>query len=204
MKTVTYSKMNVDYLYILGVAGGNTSDNVSWDIFKIYASVSRQFVRQKRASCCFKFNSENKKYFLEIPAISIQQLWARTVFTAVHYTCENPRKGLIPSGVGITVGNVNCKEVHVDYVRPFLPLREPGTTLAISTKAAYGNVSAEQIIEWMETYKYLGVDKVVTHYLNNINEDALKVLKHYASSGILDLYYHEPAASGNSNIGILP
>ena len=40
------------------------------------------------------------------------------------------------------------------------------------------------------------MDKIVTYYLKTLNEEARKVLHHYASKGIVDLYFHELANEG--------
>ena len=102
---------------------------------------------------------------------------------------------IIPLGAAVTVANYTCSESHVSYVGPFFPLKEPNK-IALGTKTAYANIDAEMIIEWMETYKYLGVDKVLTYYMESINSDAFDVLQYYASTGILDLFYYEPANEG--------
>ena len=83
----------------------------------------------------------------------------------------------------------------MSYVKPFHPLITPGK-IAIGTKTAFGSINPEQIIEWMETYRYIGVDKVVSYYVKILNADALKVLKYYESTGFLDLTFYEPAAEG--------
>ena len=202
VSAANFTRMKFGPIYILGAIGGNSSDTDVWDIFKIYANIGVKGGVSSRTnvhvSCCFKNNGANATKFLKEPTVSTKVPEARTAITACHYTCNNPKRGLIPDGIGLTVGDRGCDEQYITYVRPFLPFRKPGVTLAISTKAAYGNVSAEMIIEWMETYKYLGVDKVVTSFLYDINADAFKVLKYYASTGILDLSFFDPAAAGNS------
>ena len=94
---------------------------------------------------------------------------------------------------------MGCKQLHrVAFPEGVSILfKELGVKLALGTQLAYGNISAEIIIEWMETYKYLGVNKVVTYYYKDLNENALKVLKYYHDSEFLDLYYFIPAAEGN-------
>ena len=203
-----YTKMKFGHVYILGAAGGNTSRNTSWDIYKVYALVSPGIFRGGNLSCCFKYEVESETEILKHPIMvtHIPYLesypYSSSLLTACHHTCKNPKQGTVPVGLALTAGKLPCDEQHVTYVRPFLPVREDGVTLALGTKAAYGSVSAEQLIEWMETYKFLGVDKVVMHYLRNINKDALRVLDYYARTNMLELYYHEPAASGNFPRGI--
>ena len=74
-------------------------------------------------------------------------------------------------------------------------MKEP-EKIVIGSKLAYGNISAELIIEWVEAMKYIGVDKIVTYYLRSLNTDALNVLRYYASEGVVELYFHEPANEG--------
>ena len=185
-------------VYVLGVAAGNTTDVASWDIIKVYASLNRTMYTNSSVRCCLKYSNENA-IVEEIPIHSeSEHNELLTVFTAQHFTCLNRKHtdGVIPVGVGIATDAIPCDDDHVTFVKPFLPLAESGTTLALCTKIAFGSISAEQIIEWMETYKYLGVDKVLTYYVHKINENALKVLEYYASTGILDLYQFEGAGKG--------
>ena len=199
VKVSRFTRMKFGEVYILGIVGGNSSENATWDIFKIYAAVGRTILKHDKLSCCFKYKRNNVTDYLNQPIINTHHPVPQGDLTATHYTCNNPNIELkvIPDGVGLTTSKHTCDEIFVTYLRPYLPLREPGITLALSSKAAYGNISAEMIIEWMETYKYLGVDKIVTHYLWTINKHALNVLKYYSSTGILDLYAHEPANSGS-------
>ena len=74
-------------------------------------------------------------------------------------------------------------------------MKEP-EKIVIGSKLAYGNISAELVIEWIEAMKYIGVDKIVTYYLKSLNTDALNVLRYYASEGFVDLFFHEPANEG--------
>ena len=98
------------------------------------------------------------------------------------------------------MNGIPCVRDSSSYVKPFVPLKEPGTKLALGTQLAFGNISAEMIIEWMEAYRSLGVDKVVTFYHKSLNVNALRVLKYYHESEFLDLYYFVPAAEGENRI----
>ena len=95
------------------------------------------------------------------------------------------------------------------YIQPIVPqIQESGTMLALCNKGAYGNISAELIIEWMETYRYLGVDKVVTYFLKDLNVAAKKVLLYYSDIGFVELYEFHPALEGKFKklvyIGVSP
>ena len=105
--------------------------------------------------------------------------------------------GHLPVGLAVTLlSNGKCTEDHVTYVQPYFPVKEP-EKIVIGSKLAYGNISAELIIEWIEAMKYIGVDKIVTYFLRSLNTDALNVLCHYAREGVVELYFYEPANEGN-------
>ena len=65
---------------------------------------------------------------------------------------------------------------------------------------AYGNISAQLIIEWVEAMRYIGVDKIVTYFHKSLNSDALNVLRHYAAEGFVDLSLYEPAKEGDYSL----
>ena len=104
--------------------------------------------------------------------------------------------GYIPIGLAVTIfDNGTCAENHVTYVQPYFPVKEP-SKIVIGSKLTYGTMSAELMIEWIESMKYIGVDKIITYYMRGLNTDALNVLYNYASKGILDLHFYEPANEG--------
>ena len=92
---------------------------------------------------------------------------------------------------------LTVRALAISYVKPYIPLKQKDGSLVIGTKVAHTNLNAEMIISWMETYKYLGVDKVVTYRLKNLNAAASKVLDYYATIGILDVYDHTLADDVN-------
>ena len=64
--------------------------------------------------------------------------------------------------------DVTCTENHVPYVEQYFPVKEP-KNIVIGCQLAYGNISAEFIIEWIEAMRFIGVDKIVTYYLRFLN-----------------------------------
>ena len=134
----------------------------------------------------------------KVPPIYVRRHWAYAELMAHHFTCPNVLNCLqeIPVFVGITVAGVECEIVPEHYLEPYRSLKQPRNTLALSTQVAYGSVNAELIIEWIEAYRYLGVDKIVSHFTEDINEKAFKVLLYYHNLNLIDLYCYIPAAEG--------
>ena len=193
-----FVQMKYGSIYLFGVAAGNTSQNAIWDTVKIYGGLDKQRAGRVHFSCCLAYKDGNFLVYEQERPVRIRAFQVASPIWSIHLTCINLRhvNRTVPVGAAITIKPYTCNDSDVTYVQPYFPLRQTGTKIAIGTKTAYGNVSAESIIEWMEAYKHLGVDKVVSYYISTINTDALKVLQYYASTGILDLFYYEPAASG--------
>ena len=184
-------------IFIFGVAAGNTSHKNRWDVFKIYGSLDEKAYGDYNLTCCLKYSSADGDFFQSASPLVRRYYYCRPRLWSYYLACPNKLSldGFIPTGAAVTFGNYSCGENDVTYVEPYFPYKEPNK-ITIGTKLAFANISAEIIIEWMESYKYLGVDKVVTYYLRNINKDALKVLEYYQSTGIMDLSYFEPAFEG--------
>ena len=197
IKYNNFTKMNSEQVYVFGTTLGNTTDTATWDIIKVHASVSWKF-RHERMKCCVKYNTEDGPVYYRKHTLPVLFNHRISWLLPFHYTCWNPKPGVVPDGIALSLQQRTCEEGDAIYRKPIVPLREPGDKLALCTKLIYGERSAELVIEFMETYKYLGVDKFVTYFIDSLNEDARKVLEYYASTGVLDLYYFEPAHSGTS------
>ena len=184
-------------LYVFGVAAENSSERRSWDVFNIYGSLDSHAVAESELKCCLKYIASSKPAKFKYQRIK-DHLRINATMWSFFFVCPNKKifGRKIPTGVAVTRANTSCDESHVTYVPPYFPLKESKSMVAISTKVAYADISAELIIEWMEAYKYLGVDKVITYYLETINSDALKVLEYYKATGILELNFYEPANEG--------
>ena len=185
---------------ILGVVGGNSSAEVIWDIYKVYAhiNITRYNENDTIYSCCMKYWRNGVEIVKTRALSSFIYSKYRMKIGLYYFVCPNTRHylGHTPAGVAITVAGMPCTENEVVFIEPYHTLREPGRKLVIGTKLAFADLSAEMVIEWMEAYRYLGVDKVVAYYVSDLNENAVKVLKFYASTGILDLYFYQPSWSG--------
>ena len=194
-------KMGFGPVYIYGAVAGNSSGDAAWDIIKLYGIVNNSLFNSKyvfkNTVCCLKYNNKGGFDTVREPLLKAIP-FLKAELRCYHFACANTlhTTGRVPVLVGLATKQFSCGNNYVTYIRPYLPLQLPGTTLAIGTKVAFGNVSSELILEWMETYKYLGVDKVVTYYSSNIDLNALRVLIYYASTGLLDLVYYELVTAG--------
>ena len=85
----TYTRMKFGPVFILGVVGGNSSANSSWDHFRIYGMLDRKVYKRKKLSCCLLYRGINgfvtvktdtmRQRFHEVPAA----MWN------FHVSCSN-------------------------------------------------------------------------------------------------------------------
>ena len=199
--TMTFTPMKFGPAYVLSSAVTNSSFRSRLDVIHVYASMYDAVLRYTNVSCCLKFKGETTFDYIKVPVTVISSPLKKQPLSSYFYECQSAKPGTIPYGVGITVDELDCSEDdHVTYIHPMVPQKQgSGVTMALCNKGAFGSVSPELIIEWMETYKYLGVDKVSTYFLEELNEAAKKVLYYYSSIGFVDLYKFIPAMEGMFN-----
>ena len=191
-------KMNFGRVYVYGAAAGNTTNQTIWDIVKVYASIYQNKFDPGDIKCCFLYKFHNHTDMIAAPVLHKTQHWAPTKMRTIHFTCRNiwHNNRDIPDGVGLLSKELPCKKDTVAFKEIYKPLKDDGMTLVLTTQVTYANISAELIIEWMEVYKYLGVDKVISYCFRDLNQPALQALQYYNLSGLVDLYQFIPAAEG--------
>ena len=198
-----FTKMKFGHLFVFGAVTGNHSKAQTINIVKIYGSLEKKTFGKSPLYCCFKFDNSVKrvtpivKRLFQVPAgmwsfyLACPILIDSDEASATMSSTENK----VPTNVAVTVDDYGCDEDDVTYVQPYRPWKMPGK-IAIGSKTSFGTIDPELIIEWMEAYKYIGVDKVVTYIVRTINADALNVLKYYESTGFLDLSFYDLAGEG--------
>ena len=192
-------------VYVLGAVGRNTTNHAVWDVVNLYGSVEKSFMKtfSNTVMCCMVYKNQQGQKSTDVVQRDVfkskvynfthpteEERTAETV-NWFHVACPNAQhlNGGLPFAAGLSSKDTGCdKENNENYIKIEYPFQEPGFKIAIGTQIAYQNINAELIIEWMETYKYLQVDKVVSFYHRNINKDALKVLTYYHNTGFVDLF----------------
>ena len=189
--------------FVLSSAVINSSTWSPLDVIHVYASMYDAVLRYTNVSCCLKFKGKSTFDYFKVPVKVTKSPLKKQTISSYFYACPSTKPGVIPYGVGITVDALSCSEEdHVTYmyIQPMVPQKQlSGVTMALCNKVAYGSLRAELIIEWMETYRYLGVDKVVSYFLDELNDAAQKVLFYYSSIGFVDLFKVQFAMEGMQN-----
>ena len=187
-------------VYLFGAAIGNSTNMAKWDITRVYGiyNTRNDKALRQNLTCCFKYRTKTGHRIIQTNAINKWIFWAKAKLQVFHLTCKNPVQvsHIFPETVSLSLSPVVCVNSSSSYVKTLMSFKEPGTKLAIGTQIVYGNINADHIIDWMETYRHLGVDKVISYYYKLTNNRALKVLQYYHRSGFVDLYRYEPAGEG--------
>ena len=179
--------------YVFGAMGRNTTNNTAWDIVNVYGSLKKSFLKtfsKYAVVCCMLYKGDSDKQNtmnVQQEVLQIMFHFAKPTITTFHIVCPNVQHliGGAPFAVSLSSG---CDKNKDKYVKVEFPNRETGLKVAIGSQIAYKNINAELIIEWMETYKRLQVDKVVSYYHRSVNKDALKALIYYHNTEFIDLY----------------
>ena len=194
---VSFTPMKFGPAFVLSSAIINSSTWSPLDVIHVYACMYDAVLRYTNVSCCLKFKGKSTFEYFKVPVKVTKSPLKKQTISSYFYACPSTKPGVIPYGVGITVDTLSCSEEdHVTYIQPMVPQKQSGVTMALCNKVVYGSLRAELVIEWMETYRYLGVDKVVAGFLDDLNDAAKKVLFYYSSIGFVDLYKFQPAMEG--------
>ena len=184
-------KMWFGPVHVLGAVARNTTDSPAWDVINVYGSFEKSFISSfVKSICCMMYENQGNINFIHQKASHTQFLATKPNVRTFRMVCPNTQYsvGIVPIAVHLSQEGLGCDKNRDRYVKVEFPFLEPGFKIAIGTQIAYKNISAELIIEWMETYKFLHVDKVVSYYHRSINQDALNALKYYHHTGFVDLY----------------
>ena len=185
------TKMRFGPVYVLGVVAGNTTSRMAWDVVKVYGSFETSFKKVfLNVTCCLMYGNQGNLKVIQQNVSRLRLHPNKPAVTSFHIVCPNVHYSVdvVPLAVGLSKKGLRCDNTKDRYVKVEFPYQEPGFKVAIGTQISYKNISAELIIEWLETYKILQVDKVVSYYHRNINQDALNALTYYHNTGFLDLY----------------
>ncbi|KAL4220649.1 hypothetical protein ACF0H5_021045 [Mactra antiquata] len=147
--------------------------------------------------CCLLLGNDTIVSFINQKRLVWTQVNKQPLM-AVKFFCDLPKElyGEKVKGACISLHDENClnkKFVAIEFLK-----KQPKDSLAVCSKIAYGQLSAQRLIEWLEIQKLVGVDKVLTYYYN-LNSEAMKVLLHYYKEGFVDLRpFDYPDAENNT------
>lgn len=147
--------------------------------------------------CCFLLQNRS---IVSSNWTSFRKVWnfgGATILKATRYECQTNLEHTLINGVGINIWSSSCAMNVTQYRKlSIVPNSENiQKSIAICSKIAYGSLNAKYLVEWIETQRYMGVQKIIS-YVYKLNMDAINVLKHYEEIGIVETFPFEiPPAS---------
>ena len=82
--------MKYEPIFILGVAGGNSSANSTWDHFRIYGVFDKTVYNKEIIRCCLMYRENGKIVTLQSETISDKRFWASgAAMWGFHVGCPN-------------------------------------------------------------------------------------------------------------------
>lgn len=134
--------------------------------------------------CCISWNSSRISQYLRPRRITLGQ---RIIFSAAQFSCPTHGGSLIHiKGVALVSAKKDCPTNASEYIKPFIPNVQVKThSFAICLKILYGNVDNKLLIDWIEYYREMEVDKIVM-FLYNISTHTQHIVTHYTQIGIVE------------------
>ena len=87
----TFTRMKYGPVFVLGVVGGNSSSNSTWDHFRIYGMLDRKVYGQKNLSCCLLYREKDRKVTVQSDTMSQRWHAIPTPMWGFHVSCSNEK-----------------------------------------------------------------------------------------------------------------
>lgn len=131
--------------------------------------------------CCVLWNSDKYSKYKSPDKI----YWKKSRLQAAQFTC--PIKGPLIDVKGVTLefNGKQCPTEEGVYIKPYLPKVQMNKSFAICVIIVYGIVDMRLLVDWLEFYREMKVDKVFM-YTYNLADNIEKIINHYVSIGFLD------------------
>lgn len=187
-----------DY-FVTSVIAINTSEKETYDVFTVNTWIngtSDSDVISDDIYCCYLMRGGRT---IELQPSGINQRSEMFNMTA-QIECPNPTMtheyGYLRVA-GLTISAPNSCTNENNFVTPHYPLKQTKTfSFAVCGKIIYGDVNIALTLEWMEYYKYMGVNMVVL-YPYHLSPKGSKLLNYYRFIGFVDVVHLAmPPAAG--------
>ena len=83
--------MKYEPIFILGVVGGNSSVNSTWDHFRIYGVLDKTVYKKEVIRCCLLYRDKDKIVTVQSETISERRFEVPAAMWRFHVGCPNSR-----------------------------------------------------------------------------------------------------------------
>ncbi|CAL1530148.1 unnamed protein product, partial [Lymnaea stagnalis] len=168
----------------------NVTNGISVTNYTLNVVITSLDASNDTYECCVMFKD------IRDPVVTPARLYfsytgRKNVYLARQYSCSVPVKSSqsLPQKITLTTSK-SCPSHPDDYVTIVYPTRYQGR-IALCGKVVYGGGrDPEEIIEWFEMQRTLGVDKVLIYDLGN-PDNLTRVFRYYQNLGFLDVQPYE-------------
>ena len=140
---------------------------------------------QEEMQCCLLLKNQSVVSYMNERRMIWYQVRKQPLFATKSY-CQIPRElqAEKPVGASLSLNPYGCN-LRIFMKIQYPEIRKRGS-LGFCAKIAYGTLSPNRLIEWLELHRFVGVDKVMIYYYN-LNTEAMSVLRQYVEEGFVGL-----------------
>ncbi|XP_045196604.2 uncharacterized protein LOC123551620 [Mercenaria mercenaria] len=185
----TFVSLIDNSVHIYSAIAYNSTEQYVFDSIYLSGWENRMWSRfyKPNFTCCLIYGKKNND--IMATRVSERHNWyyvGKAKLEVKQYVCPNVLRGHNRVPVAISLGiDKQCPKNHSKYIKIDYPQRQAEGRIAVCAKLVYENISASAMIEWFEYQVMMNVSKILL-YTNNLNADAMSVLRYYKSVGICE------------------
>ncbi|XP_052810275.1 uncharacterized protein LOC128238408 [Mya arenaria] len=182
----TFMSLDSGYIHILSAVAQNSSANSFYDNIVLSGWQTPTDDFHSELKCCLFYANPLKAFVANLTQIRNSTNLRHSEIEAKQYVCPNvySNRNISPIAISLTTGE-RCPEDLTKYATVDFPHKAQNGSLGVCAKLVFGNISAGSLVEWFEYQRLMKVDKVIA-YTYKLNEEAMKVLKYYSSTGLVE------------------
>lgn len=177
-----------DRVFFFSAIGDLKDDDNEYRSITVIGWVEYETIKPN-LQCCLTYPNQNRT--LAVSSFVVHAIYEYTIGKSIkgfafNINCPINYEMGLPANVAL-IESVDTCEGTDNYLDIEYPVHHPGE-LAVCSKAAFGKLDPNRLVEYFEMQKLLGVDMVVILVMEGLNKEAIEVLKYNESTGHAHLY----------------
>lgn len=170
-------------IFILSVIGSITETQTQYQREVKLQGWQAAKIRQSNIKCCILSKSNHvSEYF------NPKRIWQHKTLSLLGSQISCPINSSLYNVKGVTLqfAKKNCTNNLSEYIKPLIPkLQTKNNSFAICLKILYGRIDDDNLINWIEYYREMQVDKIFM-FTYNITNRTQAILEHYYQLGLVE------------------
>ncbi|KAL4216696.1 hypothetical protein ACF0H5_024419 [Mactra antiquata] len=169
-------------IYMLSGIGQNFSELDGYEAeVKLSGWIAQERMYTK-IKCCILKNSGDLIEYHEPPIVQGRQF----ALSESLVTCPIKSRLQDINGVVLQLNRGECPASKKLYIKVTAPIKPRNNeSFAICLKILYGHVDVRLLVEWLEYYRLIGVDKIFMHIFD-LSQEVWDVLRQYTKVGFVE------------------